>query len=42
MIVAINLLANQEHLFTVGVKVAEGKRIHFPFRTHHSKCNDNS
>lgn len=34
MIVAVNLLTDQEHLFTVGAHLGEGKRINFLFRTH--------
>lgn len=32
MIVAINLLTSQKHLFAVGGHLDEGKRINFPFR----------
>lgn len=31
---AVNLLTDQEHLFTVGAHLEEGKRINFLFRTH--------
>ena len=41
IIVSINLLTNQEHLFLVGMHLEEGKRINIPFRTHKFKLNDN-